>query len=113
MDDLIQKIESYDATVDAFINGHFGDEREMGKLRNQMTRSFDIIEIMLTLNDTLLGLNDEDVKTIVRVNSFVEQNEIIMRGAFEDLSAGIPSSIRDDYVTLISDAKRVCYKNVC
>lgn len=113
MDDLIQKIESYDAIVNAFINKYFDNDEDLSKLRNQMTHSFDTIEIMLELSDNLLGLNDEDVQTIVRVNSFVEQNEIIMRAPLQDLSAEILNSIRDRYAMLIAEAIRVCYKRVC
>ncbi len=113
LDDLIKKIDSFDYLVDDVIHGRFKDANELKHLRSKISRSFEEVVIMLELSQKLLGLEEEDVKTILRINSFVDKNDIIMYANFDLLNEGVLLSVKDEYVDLLQDARRICFKKVC
>jgi len=78
-----------------------------------ISRRFETIEIMLELNTKLLGLDDADVNIILKVNSFVDKNDILMHVNYDLLNEPTLLSVRDEYINLIQDARRVCYNRVC
>lgn len=111
LDDLIAKLDLYNTRVLSIINSCFTNPQDLTQLRSEIEYSYDSIVIMLELNQELLGLNESDAKTILKVTSFVDKSAI-MRGNYISTKT-ITSSIKDDYNNLIQDARRVCYKNVC
>jgi hypothetical protein len=68
---------------------------------------------MLELNQKLLGLSEDDVRAILRVNSYVDKNNILMHDEFSLLNDERLLSVKDSYIDLIQDARRICFKNVC
>lgn len=113
LDDLIRELESFDDGVDDLLHHRFKNAEELKQIRSRISRSFETIEIMLELSTTLLGLTDSDMQTIIKVNSFVDKNDILMHTPYHQLDESSLLSLKDDYVDLIQDARRVCYKNVC
>ncbi len=113
LDDLIRELNSFDNGVDDLLHHRFKNAKELTQLRNRISRRFETIVIMLELNTKLLGLTESDVQTIIKVNSFVDKNHTLMHAPYRQLDASSLSSVRDTYVDLIQDARRVCYKNVC
>ena len=112
LDDLISKIDSFDNLVDNVIHRRFSNTKELKQLRCRISRSFESIEIMLELNHKLLGLDETDVKTILKVNSFVDKNDIIMHCNYTSLNEDILLTVKDAYVDLIQNARRTCYNRV-
>lgn len=113
LDDLINKIDTYDSHVDNLLQGRFQNENELSLLRSKVTRSYETIEIMLDLNQTLLGLGEEDLRDIIKVNSFVEKNDLIMRTTVSEMKQDLPHEEREKYIDLIQNARRACYRKVC
>jgi hypothetical protein len=113
LDDLIHELNSYDEGVDDLLHHRFKNAGELKKLRDKVTRRFENIVVMLELSTKLLGLTESDMQTIIKVNSFVDKNHILMHAPYRHLDALSLSSIKDNYIDLIQDARRVCYKNVC
>lgn len=113
LNDLIECINQFDEIVDNIIHYRFSSISDLKHLRNRISRKFEVVEIMLQLNKDLLGLQDEEVKTILRVNSFVEQNDIIMHINYEQINETVLFTVKDRYIDLIQEARRICYKNVC
>jgi hypothetical protein len=112
LDDLILKIDAYDNQVESLLQRRFKDESELSLLRSTLTRSFETIEIMLELNQALLGLEEDDLRAIIKVNSFVEKNDVIMRASFIELNPNLLHAERETYIDLIQNARRACYKRV-
>jgi len=112
LDDLISRIETYDSLVCDVIHHRFSNAKTLKHLRNRISRNFDTIEIMLDINKELLGLDDAEAKIILRVNSFVEKNDVIMHHDHSVLSENSLFSVRDEYVNLMQEAKRICFKKV-
>jgi hypothetical protein len=113
LDDLIDKIDLFDSQVDALLQRQFKDENELFLLRNKIIRSFETIEIMLELNEDLLGLHKEDLRDIIKVNSFVEKNDLIMRARVIELTPEVLHETREEYIDLIQNARRACFRRVC
>lgn len=99
--------------VDDLIHYRFSNAVELTKIRGKISRSYETITVMLEHKDKLLGLNDENTKTILRVHSFVEKNEILMHNSFEDLEKEKLLSVKNSYIDLIQDARRVCFEKIC
>jgi hypothetical protein len=104
LDDLINKIDTYDSHVDNLLQGRFQNENELSLLRSKVTRSYETIEIMLDLNQTLLGLGKEDLRDIIKVNSFVEKNDLIMRATVGEMKQDLLHEEREKYIDLIQNA---------
>jgi hypothetical protein len=113
LDDLILEINSFDDAVDDLLYYRFKNPEELKQIRSRVSRSFETIEIMLELSTKLLGLTESDMQTIIKVNSFVDKNDLLMHTPYAQLDELSLSSLKDNYVDLIQDARRVCYKNVC
>lgn len=112
LDNLIEKIDAYDNQVDTILQRRFSNDSELSQLRSTLTRSFETIVIMLELNPELLGLEGEDLRDIIKVNSFVDKNDLIMRARFSELNQGGLNEIREEYIDLIQNARRACYRRV-
>jgi len=113
LDDLIDKLDLFDSQVDALLLRQFKDENELFLLRNKITRSFETIVIMLEQNEDLLGLHKEDIREIIRVNSFVEKNDLIMRARVIEITPEVLHETREKYIDLIQNARRACFRRVC
>ena len=113
LDDLISKLNAYDALVDDILHRRFENAVALRQLRSKISRSFEEIVIMLELSQKLLGLNDSDVRVILRVNSFVDKDRTIMQDEINALSDDVLSLVKETYIDLIQDARRVCFNNVC
>lgn len=109
---IIKELNIFDSLVDSVISKRFSTQKELHTLRCKIERSFENIEIMLEQNQNLLNLKDEDIKRILNVNSFVDNNDILMRIKNSKLNTEVLSSLKDEYIGYIQDARRVCYGNI-
>lgn len=113
LDFLIVEINKYDDLVDEIICFHFSDSIQLMKIRQKILKNSESIESMLSLKERLFGFTDEEAMTILRVHSFVEKNDILMRSSFEDLDKEKLLSIRSQYIDLIREARRICLEKIC
>lgn len=110
---LISEINHYNELVDDLIHYRFADEKELEKLRSKISRSFETTIAMLEHKTKLLGLDDENTKTILKVHSFVEQNKILMHYEYDKLTKKMLLSVKEEYIDLIQDARQLCFEKIC
>jgi hypothetical protein len=106
---LLTELNTFDNHVDQLLNKQFKDDSTLSFLRNKISRSFEIIEILIKQNRKELTLSTKDIDTILEVNSFIDKSEIIMRIPYEDISQLSLYEIKDIYIEKIKDAKRLCF----
>ncbi len=105
---IFEQLEAYNAIIERVFILDIQNENELTKLRDKIERSFELIEICLELNDKLFNFTNEEIKTILAVNSFVDKNALIMRENFDSLSRQAFQSIRLNYIDKIQKARGVC-----
>lgn len=113
LDILIEEINNYDNWVDELIHFRFNDDAELEKIRNKISRSNEKIVAMLMHKTKLLGLDDKNGRRIIRVHSFVEQNDILMQYDYRDLTKEKLLSVKNKYIELIQDARQTCFEKIC
>ena len=115
LDKLIELIDQYDEFVNQVIIGKFDNALELTALRVKIRCSFDQIEIMCELSEDLLGIDINDVAIILRVNSYIDKEQAVMEQSFEELVKDNSKllAVRDNYLNLIQEARRACYKKIC
>ncbi len=112
LDCLLEELKNFDRFVDEIICFQVHSEEELRLIRNKILRSFENIVIMLEENSLLLEFSDEEINTILKVNSFVEKNQLLMFQPFDSLKEESFILIKDVYINLIQDARRTCYKKI-
>jgi hypothetical protein len=113
IDHLIKELETYDDLVDEILGFRISSVADLERTRSKISRSYETITTMLTHRTKLLGFSDEDAQTILRVHSFVEQNSLLMLADLQDLRREELSSVKNAYVDLIQEARKICYDKVC
>lgn len=112
---LINELNTYNNYVLTVLCSNINNTNELTLLRAKLISCFDNIESMLQQNYTLYNLNEEDTKVILKVNSYIDKNPIIIHSTFEQLKS-IKSDelnkVKDDYYSLIKEARRVCYSKI-
>jgi hypothetical protein len=113
LDYLIRELKTYDELVDEIIHFRFSNCDELEKIRGKISRSYETIILMLMHKTKLLGLNDNEAQTILRVHSFVEQNDILMKEQFDNLTKEKTLSVKSAYVDLFQEARKTCFEKIC
>jgi len=106
---LLQELINFDELVDQVINKQFKNRKTLDYIRNKISRSFEIIEILITQNKEILDLSDNDINKILEVNSFVDKSQTIMHSKYSEIIKISLYEIKDIYIEKIKDAKRVCF----
>lgn len=107
---ILQELQIYDENVSKILDKEISCDKDLIKTKNKLSRSFENIILLLQENETLLAFKDEEIKDIVKVNSFVEK--IIMQFNYEKISEIEDTeirSIREEYIELYRDAKMKCF----
>ncbi len=106
---FIQELNDYDLTVQKIINFSFGNQSELDQIRSDKERHFEIIQDMMEDGLRLLGFSRNDVSAIIRVNSFVDKNELISHLTFPDLTRDSLQNQKLRYLDLIRKARRAAF----
>ena len=106
---LINELRNYDELVNDFFSK--GTQTiPLKKIREKIVRSGDYISTMLNLGEALFGFSDEDIKKIIRVHSFIEQNNILMED--DNLELIDLELIKNDYYDYLQAARLVCFNKL-
>jgi len=108
---LIKELNRFDNFVDEIISFTFDDATELKHLRAKVSRSFEVIVIMLE-EDAILGFSDNEIKIILEVNSYVEQNNVLMCAEFQEITDDSLLSEKNKYLDKIQSAKRTCIRKI-
>ena len=112
LDSLIAELNEYDDLVNTIICLNVKDKDELKFIRNKINRSNEQISSQLEQGDTLFGLSKDEIKTIIRIHSFVEQNPFLMEVDYDELIKSDQSLIwiiKNDYTERMQEARRICY----
>jgi hypothetical protein len=108
---LLDNLNSYDNLLTDFFNMSFNNQKELDALRNKISRGFEMIELILNSSFLIMKFSDDDIRTILKINSYVDKSEVIMRTPFPSLEKVKFLDSQDTYVELIKSAKWVCIKH--
>lgn len=111
-DILMEELNAYDKCVHRVLGMSVRDAQELTEMRVEIERIFEVIQDMLDQWQSLLGLKDDDLRRIIRINSFVDKCDTIMRTEFAELSLQEMYPIKDRYQELVREARRTCYVKI-
>lgn len=111
LDSLIAALNEYDDLVNTIICLNVKDKDELKFIRNKINRSNEQISSQLEQGDTLFGLSKDEIKTIIRIHSFVEQNPFLMEDDYDELlnrDQSLIWMIKNNYTERMQEARKVC-----
>lgn len=111
LDAFIAELNKYDDLVNKILNRAVSDDSDLKITRDKIAMINDNMSIHLELGDKLLGLKDDEIRTIIRIHSFVEQNPLLMdsdQSALDRTDSIHIWSVKTKYIDLIQNARRVC-----
>ncbi len=88
------------------------DSIELKKTRIEINRIFDQIVSLLDQNDILLNFSDEEIKTILGVNSFVDNSGQLMHDEFDSIDMEANIELFDEYSELVKNARKTCLQKM-
>jgi hypothetical protein len=106
---IIEQLNKYDEQVDEILSGRCTLDEELKRYRGKIERLFEIVEILIDNNEKLLKFTEDDIKTVMYVNSFVEQTPEIMEFNIIELGKSNLSDLRQTYIEKIQDARRMLF----
>ncbi|PKM78426.1 MAG: hypothetical protein CVU90_02705 [Firmicutes bacterium HGW-Firmicutes-15] len=109
---IIFELDWYDECVSRILCMDISED-DLEKIRYKLTRSFETIVALLDNNAKLLSLKDEDISTILKINSFVDKSDPIMIFGFGKLMENKEQLAKEKeiYIELFQTAKMICFNN--
>lgn len=107
LDLFIQELNGYDLDVQKILSMAFADDAELKRIRLEKEWHFDIIEAMM--DEKLLGFSSQDMRLILRVNSFVDNCDQISHLPREQMDKEILYILKEQYSNRIKKARRICF----
>jgi hypothetical protein len=104
---LLSELKEYDALVEKILCKEFRTKLELQSIRTKIEKCFDDVQIIV--GNKLLPFEMEELIIIVKINSFVEKNDLIMRGAIALVKKSDLSSQKEIYRELLRKAKQTCH----
>ena len=104
---FIQELNGYDLDVQKILSMAFADDAELKRIRLEKEWHFDIIEAMM--DEKLLGFSSQDMRLILRVNSFVDNCDQISHLPREQMDKEILYILKEQYSNRIKKARRICF----
>jgi hypothetical protein len=108
---LLDELNSYDQLLIDLFNMTFMNQKELDILRGKISRGFEMIVLILEAGYSALKFSKDDTRAILRVNSFVDNSEVMMRTPFDLLNEINLLEKQDTCIELIKSAKWVCMKH--
>jgi len=107
---LSEQLSIYDCYVEKILNKIPSNNKELTYLRNKISKQFELINVMLKSYKDVLKFNENDIDSILDVDSFVDNSEIIMRTPYETYIKESLYVTRDQYIEKIKTAQKICLK---
>jgi hypothetical protein len=110
---ILDQLNIYDGFVSSLLRMEFPDDISLEKIRDKIERSFELVQLLIENNDGILNLTDEDIKTVTKVNAYVDKCEIMIIRYLDIKVHEIDfREEKREYIPLIQDAKMVCLQNM-
>ena len=105
-------IEEYDHCVKRILKMNFKDDKELKDLRIQIESINDNINLMMDNKIHFLQLSDNQISKILKVNSYVNKSEVIMKLDKSGLENCDRASVLDVYENKFQEALIICYSEL-
>lgn len=109
---LFSEINKYDQAILSILSDYNIGLSDLIRNRIIIEQVWDIIESMIEPTVALLEFNDEEISTFLRINSFVEQTDIIMSLMPNAYTAVDLNQIKRPYLELIKEVRLLCLKKI-
>lgn len=106
---IIDQLNTYDSLVAEVILKRVENEKDLEKVRGKISRCPEIINAILENNEKLLNFKPNEVETIMKLFSFVEQCKYIMEEPHDIVSKGEIRDLKETYIDLLQETRKVCY----
>lgn len=106
---IIDQLNKYDEQVDEILSGRCTLDNDLERARGKIERLFEIVEILIDNNEKLLKFTMDEIKIVMAINSFVEQKPEIMELKGSELNKADLYAIRQTYIEMIQDARRMLF----
>ncbi len=106
---IIDQLNTYDSLVAEVILKRVENEKDLEIVRGKISRCPEIINAILDNNEKLLNFKPDEVETIMKLFSFVEQCKYIMEEPHDTVSTVEIRDIKGTYIDLLQETRKVCY----
>jgi hypothetical protein len=104
---LLTELKEYDALVEKILCKDVRSKIELQMIRTKIEKCFDDVQIIV--GNKLLPFDMEELKVIVKINSFIEKNDLIMRDELILIKKSDLTSHKENYRELLRRAKHTCH----
>lgn len=112
LDKLFEQINKYDHSI-LLILTNAGIKDEVLKLnRVIIEQTWDIIEAMIEPQISLLNFSESELEVIIKLNSFVDQNDLILHSDFKNVTPQDLNNIKSVYQELLKAVRLLCLKKI-
>ena len=109
---ILDELNGYDDYLESIFAKNFNSPTELELLREKANNKFDNIELLAEESKKILILADTDTKEIMKLNSLISNSDELMSSNYSIIKAVDLSGIKDEYLTLLKEAKRTLYKKI-
>jgi len=109
IEELHKQLNSYDSAVDNILALKVTSQPELDSSRHTVRRSFEIVNVILDVDTALLTWSDDELRSILQVNSFVDKSDLIMNVSFEELKCSEILKVEyEKYLDYLQEARKTC-----
>lgn len=97
-----------DELINKIFDKDISDESELKQVRVKIDRIFQSINIYLDNNETLLGFTGGEIKSLLKVHSFIVNNHQLFKAELRFIKKDDLSVEYEKYLDIILDARSIC-----
>jgi hypothetical protein len=106
---IINALNEYDDHVMAIIDHRFRSQHELDLLRQNVSRMFEPIEMIIDKQNSIFSFSDSDAKKILDINNFVDKSELLMRTVYIKTKKDALIGLSDTYNDKLRAAKELLF----
>ena len=105
---MLEDLQGYDDLVTDLVTKSWASAPELERIRLRISSRADSLNNVLDACWESLGLDVDEISTLVRVHGFVEKNDLLMRRRHAVVRRANLSGLYQEYSERIKAAKRIC-----
>jgi len=105
---MLEELQGYDDLVTDLVTKSWASGPELERIRLRISSRADSLNNVLDACWESLGLDVDEISTLVRVHGFVEKNDLLMRRRHVIVRRANLSGLYQEYSERIKAAKRIC-----
>lgn len=109
IDILHDQLNAYDNIIDEIISLQVENQEALDRCRRRAKRAFELINAILDADGCVLDWTAQELKTILAVDSYVDNHPIIMDATHDELNEYKDIEVvRAEYIDRLQEARKVC-----